>query len=211
MPMPSNPSHDDDDAAEATEPELTGTLEVGWLEVGDDEGAGQPIPKPSSPLQDDVVAGAAELVATEPELAGVLEAGWLEVGDGEGGEQPTPKPSSPLQDDVVVDDGLELDDATAVVVEIDAGELDGVVVGGVQPISNPKSPVHDEPVDDTEVEGLELVVGVPVPVDETVPLLDTEDDGALIPSPLPTPLNMPSRPLKMPSGALFLNVKDRLA
>lgn len=195
----------------ATGAELTGALEVGWLEVGDDEEAGQPIPRPSSPLQDDVVAGAAELVATEPEPAGVLEAAWLDVGDVEGDEQPPTKPSSPLQDDVVVDDGLELDDAAAVEVEIDAGELDGVVVGGVQPISNPKSPMHDELVDDPEVEGLELVVGVPVPVDETVPLLDTEDDGALIPSPLPAPPNTLSRPLKMPSGTLFLNVKDLLA
>lgn len=197
-------------AAELTGPELTGTLEVGWLEVGDDEGAGQPIPKPSSPLQDDVVTGAAELVATEPELAGVLEAGWLEVGDAEGGEQPTAKPSSPLQDDVVVDGGLELDDAAAVVeAENGAGELDGIIVGGVQP--NPKSPIHDELVDDAEVEGLELVVGVPMPVDETIPLLDTEDVAALTPSPLPTPPKMLSRPPKMSSGALFLNAKDRLA
>lgn len=194
----------------ATGPELMGTLEDGWLELGDDEGAGQPIPRPSSPLHVVVVAGAAELEATEPELAGVLEVGWLEVGDGEGGEQPPTKPSSPLQDDVAVNDGLELDDIAAVGVEIDVGELDKVLVGGVQPIPNPKSPLHDEPVDDAMVGGLELVVGAPVPVDENIALLGAEGVG-VIPSPLPTPPNMLSRPPNMSSGALFLNEKDRLA
>jgi hypothetical protein len=95
-----------------------------------------------------------------------------------------------LQDDDVVDGGLEEEDgAAATEVEIDVDELDGVVVGGVQPTPNPKSPAHEELVDDVDVEGLKLVMGAPVPVDETVALLDAGGTGALIPSPLPTPPN----------------------
>lgn len=60
MPRPSRPSQDDVEV-EATEvvvgePEVTGEVQAGWLEVVDDEvGGGQPIPRPSSPSHDDVV------------------------------------------------------------------------------------------------------------------------------------------------------------
>jgi hypothetical protein len=77
QPMPSQ----DDVEVEVTglvvgEPEVTGEVKAGWLEVvGVEVVSGQPIPIPSSPSHDDDDDDAVKLVVGEPELAGALETG----------------------------------------------------------------------------------------------------------------------------------------
>ena len=109
--------------------DVVGEADKDWL-AGVLDGAGQPIPRPRSPLQEVVGVSAAEVV------------GQLDDEDEDDGEgHPIPSPKSPLQGVVVGEGDCE---AEPVAVGEVAGDVVGLLDEAGQPIPKPKRPAHED-------------------------------------------------------------------